>query len=67
MSAHIKDGDMTKLSEIFPGKFVLIYVLDRETNVGDLACTIQKEGDAKIARTLIHRLTLGDNGKRGNN
>lgn len=56
----IKAGDLAKVQEIFPGKFIFIYVADHETKKGDLAGSCSCEEDVRLMRTLIHRVTLGE-------
>lgn len=56
----IKAGDLEKIQEIFPGKFVFIYVADLETKKADLAGRASCDEDVRLLRTLIHRVTLGE-------
>lgn len=63
MSDIIQPGDLAKVQAIFPGKFIFVYVADHATKKADLAGTAQKPEDVSLLKTLIHRVTLGDNGQ----
>ncbi len=57
----IKDGDLAKVQAVFPGKFVFVYVADRETKTADLAGSASCPEDIKLLRIILHRVTLGEN------
>jgi hypothetical protein len=64
----IKDGDLAKVQEVFPGKFIFIYVADHQSQSADMAGSAKNAADIKLFRTLLFRVTLGDNGQpKGNN
>ncbi len=61
MSAKIiQDGDLAKVQAVFPGKFVFIYVADKETQKADLAGSVESAQDMKLFRILLSRVTLGE-------
>lgn len=59
-SSIIPDGAVGKLSELFPGKFVFVYVADHEEQRADVAFTCRDERDIKLGRLLLARATLGE-------
>lgn len=64
----IKDGDLAKVQAVFPDKFVFLYVADKTTKRADLAGCASTPEDVRLFRILLHRVTLGDNGKpKGSN
>lgn len=52
----IQDGDMGKVSEIFPGKFIFILVRDHASDSNDVAFRMAGEEDAKVAKSILRLL-----------